>query len=62
MIEEFDKLAITSDNYNKLSEEERKSRVKKREQLLAKMTKEELQILLKRPYPGQMKEKIRKNL
>ena len=62
MIKEFDSLAITGNDYDKLSDSEIKERVKKREMLLSKMSKEELNQLLKRPYPLQMKAKIKKYL
>ena len=62
MIKEFDKLAITSENVKGMSWEEQKRRAKEREQLLSKMTNEELNELLKRPYPSQYKAKIRKFL
>ena len=62
MVKEFDNLAIKSDEYERLSESEKRERVRKREELLSKMSKEELNELLKRPYPSQMKEKIKKYL
>lgn len=62
MIKEFDNLTIKSDEYERLSESEKRERVRKREELLSKMSKEELNELLKRPYPSQMKEKIKKYL
>ena len=62
MIKEFDKLAITSENVKDMSWEEQKRRTKEREKLLSKMTNEELNELLKRPYPSQYKAKIRKFL
>ena len=62
MIKEFDKLAITTENVKDMPLEEQKRRAKEREQLLSKMTNEELNELLKRPYPSQYKAKIRKFL
>lgn len=62
MIEKFDKLAITTDNIKNMSLDEQKKRAKEREQLLSKMTNDELNELLKRPYPSQFKMKIRKFL
>ena len=62
MIKEFDKLAITTENVKDMSLEEQKRRAKEREQLLSKMTNEELNELLKRPYPSQYKAQIRKFL
>jgi len=62
MIKEFDELEINTSNVSKLSENEKKERAKKREALLAKMSSQELNTLLKRPYPSQFKEKIKKYL
>lgn len=59
MIEKFDSLQMTFDDAKKLSLEERKERAREREQLLSKMTNDELNELLKRPYPSQFKQKIR---
>ena len=59
MIEEFDKLAITTENYDKLSKEEIKKREAKRRELLSKMSNAELNELLERPYPGQYKQVIK---
>lgn len=61
MIEEFDRLAITSDNMHKLTKKEQIERVKKRDALIKQMNEEEIEELLKRPYPVQYKIKI-KNL
>jgi hypothetical protein len=62
MIEEFDSLAVTTENYKKLTDSEQEERHRKREQLLAKMSKEELQILIARPYPSQYKSILKKYL
>lgn len=62
MIKEFDSLAITTDNYDKLSKQEINERVKKREELLSKMSRDEINQLLKRPYPPQFKAKLKKFL
>lgn len=59
MIKEFDELAITSENYDKLTPEERKERTRKSDALIKKMSKEEIEELLKRPYPAQYKIKIK---
>lgn len=59
MIKEFDSLAITIDNYDKLSADEKKERVRKREELLKRMSNEEIKELLGRAYPPQFKQKIR---
>lgn len=58
MIKEFDALAITTENYDKLSAEEKKERIRKREELLKKMSDAEIQELLSRAYPSQFKQKI----
>lgn len=62
MINEFDKLAITSEEYKEMSETEINERVKKREELLKRMSRKEIEELLKRDYPVQFKQKLKKYL
>ena len=62
LIDEFDKLAIFANEYSKMSDKQIKERVKKRDELLKKMSKEELEILLNRNYMGQYKIKLKKYL
>ena len=59
MIKEFDELAITNENYDKLTATERKQRTQKRYELIKKMNEKEIEELLKRPYPSQFKMKIK---
>ena len=59
MIEEFDSLVISDYMLDKLTEEEIKERTKKRDELIRKMSDEEIEILYKRPYPPQYKIKIK---
>lgn len=61
MIKEFDDLAITFDNVDKLTKEERIARAKKRKEILKQMSEEEINELLSRPYPSQFKDTIRKS-
>ena len=58
MLEEYDRLAITSDLVDKLSEAELEKRVNERDNLIKEMSEEEIKELLERPMPTQYKEKI----
>lgn len=61
MIAKFDELAITFDNFDEMSTSERIARAKKRKELLKQMSDEEIDELLKRPYPARFKETIKKS-
>ena len=55
MLEEFDRLGISFVDLNTLSKEEIKDRVKKRHELIKKMTDEEFNIIIRRRIPVQAK-------
>lgn len=59
MLEIYDNLAITPELSERLSEEEIKERVKQRDEIIKKMSDEEIEELLNRPLPAQYKAKIK---
>ena len=60
MLEEFDKLNIYANEYDKMTEDEIQERIKKRDELIKKMTDEEIEELLSRNILGQYKAKIKR--
>ncbi len=60
MIEEFDRLAIYVNELDNLSKEEIRQRVKMQDELIKRMSDEEINVILSRKIPVQYKIKISK--
>lgn len=60
MLEKYDNLAITSEKADSMTEDELKEVVAKRDELIKKMSDDEIKELMKRPLPPQYKIKIQK--
>ena len=60
MIEEFDRLAIYVNELDNLSKEEIRQRVKMQDELIKRMSDEEINVILSRKMPVQYKIKISK--
>ena len=62
MLKEYDRLEMEISKIASKDMNKAKELSKEKKALLSKMTTQELQTLLKRPYPSQYKEIIRKHL